>query len=52
MDSACSTHGDVKGSYNILIGKPERKRPLGRPKLIRDVNMKKALMEIWYEGVH
>jgi hypothetical protein len=24
--------GKVTGAYNILVGKPERRRPLGRPK--------------------
>jgi len=30
MDEACSTCGKVKCTYKILVGKPERKRPLGR----------------------
>jgi hypothetical protein len=24
--------GEVKGAYNILVGKPEGRRPLGRPR--------------------
>jgi hypothetical protein len=24
--------GEVRGAYNILVGKPERRRPLGRPR--------------------
>jgi hypothetical protein len=24
--------GEVKGAYNILVGRPEGKRPLGRPR--------------------
>jgi hypothetical protein len=24
--------GDMKNAYRILVGKPERKRPLGRPR--------------------
>jgi hypothetical protein len=31
MDRACSTNGE-KNAYRILVGKPERKRPLGRPR--------------------
>jgi hypothetical protein len=27
MCKACSTHGEMKNAYNILIGKPEWKRP-------------------------
>jgi hypothetical protein len=25
--------GEVRGAYNILVGKPEGRRPLGRPRL-------------------
>jgi hypothetical protein len=25
-------HGEQKNAYRILVGKPERKRPLGRPR--------------------
>jgi hypothetical protein len=32
MDKVCSKHGKVRDVYNkILVGKPEGKRPLGRP---------------------
>jgi hypothetical protein len=27
---ACSTNGETKNAYRILVGKPEGKRPLGR----------------------
>jgi len=30
MDRACSAHGIDENSYNILVGKPEWKRSLGR----------------------
>jgi hypothetical protein len=26
MGRACSTHGDVRNAYNVLVGKPEDKR--------------------------
>jgi hypothetical protein len=29
---ACSTNGATRNAYRILVGKPERKRPLGRPR--------------------
>jgi hypothetical protein len=32
MDRTCSTHGEKKNAYRILVGKPERRRPLGRPR--------------------
>jgi hypothetical protein len=31
MGRACSTNGDKRNAYRILVGKPEGKRPLGRP---------------------
>jgi hypothetical protein len=32
MDRAYSTNGDRMNAYRILVGKPEGKRPLGRPR--------------------
>jgi len=31
--------GDKRGVYRILVGKPERKRQLGRPRSRRDDNI-------------
>jgi hypothetical protein len=33
-------HGEIRNAYRILIGKPEGKRPLGRPMHIWDDNIK------------
>jgi len=33
MNGACNTYGVSRGSYKNLVGKPEGKRPLGRPRL-------------------
>jgi hypothetical protein len=30
MSGACGAHGG--GAYNILVGRPEGRRPLGRPR--------------------
>jgi hypothetical protein len=30
MGRACSTHGERRNAYRILVGNPERRRPLGR----------------------
>jgi hypothetical protein len=32
MDGACSMYGEGRGAYNILVRRPEGRRPLGRPK--------------------
>jgi hypothetical protein len=32
MGRACSTNGAKRNAYRILMGKPERKRLLGRPR--------------------
>jgi hypothetical protein len=32
MGKAYSTNGAKKNTYRILVGKPEGKRPLGRPR--------------------
>jgi hypothetical protein len=32
MDEACSTLGEMRNAYKILIEMPDGKRPSGRPK--------------------
>jgi hypothetical protein len=32
MGVACSTNGEKRNAYKLFVGKPERKRPLGRPR--------------------
>jgi hypothetical protein len=32
MGRACSTNGEKRNVYRILVGKPEGKRPLGTPR--------------------
>jgi hypothetical protein len=32
MGSSCSTNGEKKNAYRILVGKSEGKRPLGSPR--------------------
>jgi hypothetical protein len=31
FEKACSAYGERKGVYRVLVGKPEGKRPLGKP---------------------
>jgi len=32
MGGTCSTYGENTGTYRVLVGIPEGKRPLGRPR--------------------
>jgi hypothetical protein len=38
--------GEGRGVYRVLVGRPERKRPLGRPRRRWEDNIKMDLMEI------
>jgi len=38
--------GEKKGLYGVLVGKPEEKRPLGRPRLRWEDNIKMDLQEV------
>jgi len=42
--------GEMRGAYNILVGKPERKRPLGRRRY-RWEDITRDLREMWWKGV-
>jgi hypothetical protein len=46
MGRACSTNGVEYEAYSILMGKPEGKRPLGRPICWWVDNIKMDLREI------
>jgi hypothetical protein len=48
MGRACGTHGEVRGAYNILVGRPEGRRPLGRPRHRWEDNIKMDLREIGF----
>jgi hypothetical protein len=39
---------EVRGAYNILVGRPERRRPLGRPRRRWEDNIKMDLREIGF----
>jgi hypothetical protein len=40
--------GEVRGAYNILVGRPEGRRPLGRPRRRWEDNIKMDLGEIGF----
>jgi hypothetical protein len=43
--------GEVRGAYNILVGRPEGRRPLGRPRRRWEDNIKMDLREIRFGDV-
>jgi len=45
MVGACSTYGKRRGLYRVM-GKPEGKRPLGRPRRRWENNIKVVLQEV------
>jgi hypothetical protein len=42
--------GEGRGVYRVLIGRPEEKRPLGRPRRRCEDNIKLDLGEIGIDG--
>jgi hypothetical protein len=42
---------NLRNAYKILVGKPEGRRPLGRPRRGWEDNIKMDLREIGLEGV-
>ena len=49
-DQACSEYGEKEGLYRILLGRPEGKRPLGRPRRVLEDNNKMDLQEVGCGG--
>jgi hypothetical protein len=49
MGRECSTNGEKRTAYGTLVGKPERKRPLGRPKRTWVDKIKMDLGEIRWD---
>jgi hypothetical protein len=58
MGGACSSDGERRGVYRVLVGKPEGKRPLGRPRRRWEDNIKMDIQEVesggmdWIELAH
>jgi hypothetical protein len=44
--------GEGRGAYRILVGRPERRRPLGRPRRRWEDNIKMDLQEVRWGGGH
>jgi hypothetical protein len=54
MGGACSTYGgggEGRDAYRILVGRPEGRRPLGRPRRRWEDNIKMHLQEVGWDGV-
>ena len=46
MGWACGSYWGGEGAYRVLVGKPEGKRPLGRPRRRWVDNIRMDLMEV------
>jgi len=43
--------GERRAAYRVSMGKPQRKRPLGRPRRTREDNIKMNLQKILWLGM-
>jgi hypothetical protein len=46
MGGALARRGEKRGAYRILLGRPEGRRPLGRPRRRWEDNIKMDLQEV------
>jgi hypothetical protein len=51
MGGECSADGEERGVYTVLVEKPERKRPLGRPRRRGEDNIMIDLQEVGCGGM-
>jgi hypothetical protein len=51
MGGACNSDGEGRGVYRVSVGKPEGKRPLGRPIGRWEDNIKMDLQEVGCSGM-
>ena len=51
MGRACGTYGEKRGVYRVLVGKPEAKRQLGRPRCRWEDNIKMDLQGVGCAGM-
>jgi hypothetical protein len=51
VGGACSTYGEGRGAYRILVGRPEGRRSLGRPRRRWEDNIKMDLQEAGLGGM-
>jgi hypothetical protein len=46
MGGACDTNGEKRNAYRLLVGKPEGRRPLGRPRRMWFDNIRMDPVEV------
>jgi hypothetical protein len=46
MGGASSAYGEKSGAYTVMVGRPEGRRPLGRPRLRWEDNIKRDIQEV------
>jgi hypothetical protein len=51
MGGACSSDGKERGVYRVLVGKPDGKRPLTRPRHRWEDNIKMDIQEVECEDM-
>jgi hypothetical protein len=51
MGRACSTYEESRDVYRVLVGKSEGKRPLGKPRLRWEDNIKVDLQDVGFGGM-
>jgi hypothetical protein len=52
VGGTCGTHGEGRGVYRVLVGRPEGKRPRGRSTRRCEDNIKMDLREIGIDGAN
>jgi hypothetical protein len=51
MGGACRAYGEGRGMYRVLVGKPEGRRPLGRPRRRWEDNIQMDLQRMACGGM-
>jgi hypothetical protein len=52
VGGTCGSYGEGRGVYWVLVGRPEGKRPVGRPRCRWKDNIKMDLGEIGIDGAN
>ena len=50
MGGACGAYGEERGVHRVLVGKPEGRRPIARPRRRWEDNIKMDLREVGRGG--